>query len=147
MRRFLALAALAAGGALALPSSGSPTIQWLTSYTKALARAKGEGKRLLVDVGAKWCPPCREMLAKTYTDPAVLAAAGRYIPVLVDFDKDAELTARLGVDSLPTVLLLGPDGRVIARRSGFQDAHSLVDFLAGRTSGPKGSRVRRPSRG
>lgn len=102
---------------------------------------------LLVDVGAAWCPPCREMLARTYKHPSVVEAARRYIPVLVDFDTQGKVADGLGVDSLPTVLLVDPGGKVVARRSGFQDARAMAAFLSPATARRKPTSGPSPSRG
>lgn len=84
--------------------------------------AVGTGLLVLVDLWAPWCGPCR-MVAP------VLAAlseefAGRLKVVKVNVDNAPGLSARFGVQSIPT-LLVWRDGRVLETVIGAQPAPVL----------------------
>ena len=46
-------------------------------FEQALARARREGRYLLVDATAAWCAPCKLMDRTTWRDPSVLAQLQR----------------------------------------------------------------------
>ena len=99
-----------------------------------------QGKVVLVDLWATWCPPCRRSLPEIAKLQA--QAGGRYVVLPISIDDrgfedvnpffqahpelklDAVVPADLGplepVNVVPTTVLLGPDGRVRARWSGYR---------------------------
>ena len=82
---------------------------------------------VLADFGATWCSSCK-MLG------AVLAQAAKDVPesvsiVKLDVDECQELAAKLGVGTLPT-LILYKDGRIVKEMTGVQSRAKLVEMLA-----------------
>lgn len=104
------------------------SIQWRTDFDAALEEARLTQKLVFVDFSADWCPPCIAMKHDVWPDPAVERAMESYIPVLVDVDRDAAVSAKYGVRGIPTVLVLDATGRVI-RRASFLSASAMVSFL------------------
>ncbi len=80
---------------------------------------------VLVDLWAPWCGPCR-MIA-----PGVQRAsqelAGRLKVVKVNVDDAPSVSARFGVQGIPTLVILR-DGRPIARQVGAMPADRLVGW-------------------
>lgn len=89
-------------------------VKWFEGDLEAaLAAAKGEGKLLFVDVGAYWCPPCRQLEEKVFTRAEVGEALGaRFVALKVDAEKGEgpELVARYKVQAYPTLLVLDATG-------------------------------------
>lgn len=108
------------------PASG---IVWRTDVDAALAEARATNKRVVIDFTASWCPPCITMKHDVWPNSEVvrLVEAG-FVPVLIDTDRDTVFSARYGVDSIPTVLLLDPDGRVV-KREGHLPRSGMLRFL------------------
>ncbi len=106
-------------------------IAWKADVDQALAEARATGKKgVLVDFYATWCPPCMAMKHEVWPAPSVTTALGRgYLAVQVDADQDRTWAARYAVDSLPTVLLLDAEGRVVSRHTGFLPASGVVRML------------------
>lgn len=136
MRRVYPLAAVLTATASALmlttlsaSAQDAPGVPWLDSLDEALSRARAEDKLVFLDVYADWCPPCVMMLQQTFTDPKVVEALTRFVPLKVDADEDAETAGRYYVEALPTLLVLNADGGPIGRAEGFLDASQFVAFL------------------
>lgn len=153
-RRGLALFALAAGvllglravegiaGVDLLPRGGAVVASeaeahggWIEQdFEAAQARAKAEGKLLLVDIYAEWCSACKELDEKTWPDPAVKAWIQQHaVAVRIDtFAKRKDLAERFKVVGYPTVMLMDASGaEVRPRLLGFEKPEVLLRWLAG----------------
>lgn len=94
------------------------------SFDEALAAARTEDKLVFVDVGAYWCPPCRELDEKVFVLPEVGAAiTKRFVALHIDAEKGEgpEFVERYKVQAYPTLLVLEASGVEKGR---------LVDSLA-----------------
>ena len=91
-------------------------------------RHAGAGIPLLVDFWASWCGPCRNMA------PHFEAAAAQLEPRVrlgkVDTEAEPELSARYGIRSIPTLVLVY-GGREIARQSGAMATAQIVQWVQG----------------
>lgn len=113
------------GSASTAPSSSAepavkgPLIEWVAAPDGDVAdialreaeRAKKDGRRLLVYVGAAWCEPCKRF------HEAAEAGQVTGLPPLrmleLDLDRDGERLAAAGYGSkmIPLFAVPGPDGR------------------------------------
>ncbi len=78
---------------------------------------------VLVDFWATWCPPCKMMAPEFERAAAELEPRVRLIKV--DTDQAQATAARLGIRSIPTLVLFHR-GRELARRSGASGAADIV---------------------
>jgi thioredoxin 1 len=86
---------------------------------------------VLLDFSATWCPPCQEMKHDSWPDSRVAKAANAdYIPVAMDVDAPGtrEPATRYGVNTIPRVLIVNSEGKVL-RDGAFMSADELFDFL------------------
>lgn len=105
---------------------------WSTDFSKALVRAKADGKMVLLDfTGSDWCLWCikfdHDVLS---TDPFAAYAQNKLELVLVDFPRakpqsDAlrqanwELAKRYNINGFPTFVLVNYAGKELGRQVGY----------------------------
>jgi thioredoxin 2 len=78
---------------------------------------------VLVDLWAPWCGPCR--IVEPGVEQAAERLAGRLKTVKVNVDEAPKVAERLGVQGVPTVLLMR-GGREVARQVGAIPPRALV---------------------
>lgn len=108
-------------------------VRWFSgTLDEAIELARDQGKLIVVDVGAYWCPPCHELDEKTFTDPAVGEWLREHaIALHVDAEKGEgpELVERYRVQAYPTVLVLEPSGLEKDRIVDFHPGPELIAML------------------
>ena len=117
---------------------GSGLVQWRPSEG-ASAAARSEGKPVLYDFTAAWCPPCHRLDTEGWGDSrAASLVNASYLPVrIVDREREegknpasiAELQRRYSVTAFPTLVVVDPDGREIAKFEGYGNKENLIRFL------------------
>jgi thioredoxin 2 len=85
------------------------------------------GLPIVVDFWAEWCGPCHAMAPQFEQVAARLK--GKAMFAKVDSDRSPQTSARFGIRSIPTLLLLR-DGREVKRQAGAVQAAQIVGWLA-----------------
>ncbi len=80
---------------------------------------------VLVDLWAPWCGPCR--MVAPGVERAALELAGHLKVVKVNVDEAPGVSARFGVQGIPTLLVL-KDGQLVAEQVGALPADRLVSW-------------------
>ena len=110
-------------------------IVWTSSHEEGLTRAREGGKAVMIDFTAEWCTGCKELDAHTFPDPRVAAEAERFVAVKLDATEPDDamnaLFERYGVMGLPTVVFIGPDGKVLEtpRVTGFTPPERFLALM------------------
>ncbi len=96
---------------------------------EALAKARKDNKPLVVEFSASWCIPCQRMEQTTFADATVKALLQKCVFLRIDTDQQPELAKQVGVVGLPDMRLVTPDGKVVRKLRGYQDAETLAKEL------------------
>lgn len=86
----------------------------------------------LVDLWAPWCGPCRSIAP--VLERMAVSRAGRFRVVKVNVDDHPEVSARLGVQGIPTLVLFR-GGREIGRQVGAAGEAQLSSWVDGVLAG------------
>jgi thiol-disulfide isomerase/thioredoxin len=95
-----------------------------TWFKGDLEAAQAEAGRrdtvVMIEFYADWCNWCRRLEADTFAVPAVRRELEQIVSMRRDAEKDgADLAARFGVDSYPTMIFLDPAGNEMDRIIGY----------------------------
>jgi thiol:disulfide interchange protein len=132
---FLAAIVLAAV-LMAMPSLFRKPAKDLVPWNHSFDAVVGQGKPILVDFTADWCPPCQELKRTVFSrnDVASAIEAG-FWPLKVDLTNPGEaenaLAQRFEVTAIPTLILLRSDGTVIKKHTGVMGADQFLAWLGG----------------
>jgi YHS domain-containing protein/thiol-disulfide isomerase/thioredoxin len=117
-------------GALARADSTTPSA-WMTDFAAAETEAKRLNWPLLVHFYGPSCPPCRKMESELLQTPQVLKyLESGFIAVKVDCAKNLKVSGRFQIASMPTDLILSPDGKVLVRTEGYMGEPDRTRYLA-----------------
>lgn len=106
-------------------------IRWQVSLDAARQLAGRSGRLVLVHFWADWCRPCMVMEREVFTRPDVAAALeAEYVPVKVHKDHFPILARQYGVTSIPTDVILTPQGQVVQKFEGGADPAIYVARLS-----------------
>lgn len=114
-------------------ASAARAADWTEDYAAAAAKAKKEHKMILLDfTGSDWCIWCKRTDAEVFdTSPFKDFADKRLVLVKLDFPREhpqadaikaqnAKLLEKYGVTGFPTLVVLGPDEKVVLTQEGYK---------------------------
>ena len=105
-------------------------IQWTESLEKAKKAALKSHKPVMVDFWAKWCGPCKQMLATTYKDKKVFEKSKEFIPVLINVDENPDIVKKFKIDGIPVLLFLDSKGNIIEQSKGLQNSGVVLKMMS-----------------
>ncbi|TWT75493.1 thiol:disulfide interchange protein precursor [Posidoniimonas polymericola] len=139
-RRALALFALLimtpSSAALAGPVENAPAhnapVFRHPSVDAAWQAAQKTKRPMLLFVSSENCTYCVKMLRDTYSNPQIAAALAQSCePVTVMREDNQALVKKLQVRAFPTTVIVGSDGKEIARVEGYQPPQKFAELMFG----------------
>ena len=114
----------------ALVQAQTADIRWRSDYNASRKEAERRGLPLVIEFVTDNCFWCRRLEQETFAEPAVARLMNeRFVALKVDAGKDAQLVQLLNIRAFPTIVLAGPDGKILGTVEGFQDAPKFHDNL------------------
>ncbi len=137
MRLAMATLLLVGGIFFAWPDPHAKSaLEWQKYDAKALTAAKTTGKPIVIDFYADWCIPCKELDAKTFSDPKVAAELERFTRIKADLTRAEDattkaLTKEYAILGVPTIVILDSSGRELeqSRLTGFEGPESFLEQI------------------
>ena len=134
------LTGLAQAQDASVPAEG---IAWYP-FEEAVAMAKKQNKKLIVDIYAPWCPWCRRLQREVYSEKKIQDyLAKNFIMTRLDGENKAdslrfkqytltpaELSLGLGTQGYPNTVFLEADGDYITRLPGYANATEFMQVLS-----------------
>ncbi len=119
MKTFLSLLMTAALTSMAFAKDG-----WLDDMEKAMAQAKAENKKILLDfTGSDWCVWCKKLEAEVFSQQEWKDYADKHL-ILVELDfprsfqlpeatkkQNEELAKKFNISGYPTIVITSATGR------------------------------------
>lgn len=113
-----------------------------TPLDKALEAAKADGKKVLIDVYADWCPYCEKMHTEVYTEAGIINAVNEHfhlVKINIESDNEVnylgnrmaekEFAKMLNSSSLPTTFFMNAEGELLGMQPGLLPADVFEDLL------------------
>lgn len=112
-------------------SAAGPPIDWTEDLELGLARARQEGKPVLLVLYADWCSWSKKTFAEIIPDPRIRQLKEKFVWVKLDSDKKQEYQKQFGQEGFPMTLVLDGEGKVLKKIAGCRDARALKELVLG----------------
>ena len=102
---------------------------WHSDFRKAYKEAQNNNRPLLIHFYADWCGPCKKMDREVlYSSKLSQLVNKNYVAVKVNADHNQDIIQHFGIKSLPSDVIIDPNGKVLQRNKGYLAANV---YLAG----------------
>jgi len=129
LKRFVLAAAIAL---LIVPQAFAGP--WIKSLTVAQKKAKDSNQLIFVDLFADWCGWCHRMEQEVFPSATFQKATDNMVLLRLNTEDGAEGTTfarKFAVTSLPTFLMLSPEGTLAGIIKGYAPAPDFVQSIKG----------------
>ena len=114
-------------------SEHAETRMEILTVEEGFKQARREGKSVILDFWAEWCPACHELDEKVWPQASIREMLADYVFVKLDLTKNDERSRTLqkeyGIIGMPTVIVFNPEGEELSRFEGFKPAEDILTLL------------------
>jgi thiol:disulfide interchange protein DsbD len=109
-------------------------VEWVTDEKQALDLAVAQGKPVMMEFTASWCPPCKMLEDDFFTRTKIVTLSYLVVPLRVDATVEnarvRKLIGKYGVVGWPTIVFLSPEGKPYSDlRVGHYDPQAIEEGL------------------
>ena len=111
-------------------------IKWGNNLDSAFTIASNSKKIIMIDFMAEWCPPCKKMDNKTFSNTNIIEKSNKFIPVRIDVDKQQDIAEeyngnarKYGGIGIPNILFLDKENNLIRQIVGFHNVDQLMGIM------------------
>lgn len=112
-----------------LVTEGYAQSGWLNNFQLAQSAAKANNKLILVDFWATWCGPCKRMDMEVWSTADAQKIKQNFIPLKIDIDAEKAIAAQYNIRSIPNLILMDYNGKVIHSYVGYSSKTDLMNFI------------------
>lgn len=111
--------------------------KWFYDLDEAKLVAGRMHKKIFIDFMASWCGPCKMMDREVFTTDEFKALGKQLVFCKVDIDLNPSLAESFGVNAIPNMFVIRPDGSVVGSVLGYVPAAEFIPKIQGMLDGPK----------
>ena len=128
-------------GPSSLAADDPKKINWREDLGQAQAEAKSRDLLLWIQFSGPWCINCRRMDRATFVHSGVVSQSrDHFVPIKLRSDEHEALAMNLGLSSLPSTVIVRPNGEMVEKYEGYIEPETFEVMLGevlrreGRTS-------------
>ena len=136
MKKLLTILLLIVGCEKQVSEDNHNGIKWGNNLDSALTLASNSNKLIMIDFMAEWCPPCKEMDKKIFSNTNIIKKSNEFIPVRIDVDKQQNIAEeyngnarKYGGIGIPNIIFLDKEKKIIRHIVGFHDVDQLMGIM------------------
>jgi thioredoxin-related protein len=112
------------------PPKAAPAVQWLDDLETARRASVATGRPMLIVFGGQHCVFCKKLDKEVFTHPVLARYMNSaFIPVHLDFEKNARAAKILDVKSLPTTVILSSEADLLGSIEGYVQTREFAEVL------------------
>ncbi|MEI8281166.1 MAG: thioredoxin domain-containing protein [Armatimonadota bacterium] len=100
--------------------------KWFFDLDEAKLIATRTHKKIFIDFMASWCGPCKMMDRDVFHTEEFLALGKKMIFCKVDIDLNPALAEQFGVNAIPNMFVIRPDGSVVGSVLGYEQGSVFI---------------------
>lgn len=101
--------------------------KWFSDLDEAKLIASRTKKNIFIDFMASWCGPCKMMDKNVFVTDDFKSLSKQLVFCKIDIDMNPVLAEQYGVEAIPNMFVIRPDGSVVGSILGY---HEVSEFMA-----------------
>lgn len=121
-------------GYFLIPEKETNKINWLKYDEKIYQSSIYQNKKVIIDVWADWCIPCKEFENITFKDPKIIDEMKNFVNLKVDFTNTnsefvKQFKDKFNIVGVPTIIFYDSKGKEVKRVTGYMPPEEFLKVL------------------